>query len=126
MTNNDYRNLLCWSCRKARRSNGKIFCTTIGAPEMVMRYGNRCRRYEQKHMISPRQKQPSLFAEEEESTTDQSNELSSTPDVCPRCIYFVPGNDNAPDICFAEPTTADLGTDSNGVIRYCRLFKPTN
>lgn len=56
--------LLCFTCKRSRRtSNGIILCTGIGDPNLVMRYGNRCRRYEERPTkpTKPSINQSSLF-----------------------------------------------------------------
>lgn len=41
--------LICFDCKRSRRTaNGNILCTTIGDPVLVLRYGNRCRRFQAK------------------------------------------------------------------------------
>lgn len=43
---------------------------------------------------------------------------------CESCRNFVPGDEDTPDECNAEPapTTADTETDHNNVVTFCRLF----
>ena len=63
--------LLCLTCKRSRRTaSGNIICTTIGDPALVLRYGNRCRRYQERPSkpSKPSINQPSLFDDETQDT----------------------------------------------------------
>lgn len=88
--------LLCCSCMNARKSGARVLgCRTIGSPELVWRYGNKCRRYKHK----------------------------PPTELCPGCLYFVCGDYETPDQCLAEPSMEDTTANAQGVINHCKLYK---
>ncbi len=98
------RELLCYTCRSARMSHGKLLgCRGIGDPVLVMRYGNKCRRYQAKR---------------------RTFEDATPREYCETCLFFCAGTGDDPDLCMEEPTAEDTTTDSRAVIIRCKLFQP--
>lgn len=90
--------LLCNNCKLARKSGGRVIkCMGIGDPVLVLRYGNKCRRFQPKKLLR-------------------------APELCPRCIYFQELPDW--DACLIDDLkNEDVTCDCNGVILTCCHFK---